>query len=94
MTKNNGRIIVKNILCFTAGGTCPEVIKRLKKAKAEKPPTWKAVLEKLYDVQIAILGMNLEIAKYKGETGTYTAPPAILADPKLFQEPPDDSSGE
>lgn len=68
------------------------------KCKAEKALTFKddlqAVLSKCRDVQVAILGMDLAIADYKGEGGIeFIEPPPILDDPGFFQEP-DDSQSE
>jgi len=93
MSKNNGRIL-RNILCFSSAGKCPQIPEGIKlskgKCEPEKPPTWKGVLEKCRDVQVALLGVDLEIAKLRGEAGvSVTEAPEILGDPEFFQEPED-----
>lgn len=87
MTSNN-KPIIRNVLVLTSQG-CQAAgrdrVALLKKTKPEEIPTWKSLLSQLYGLQVALLGVDLEIAKLRGGT-TYTAPPAILEDQEFFGE--------
>jgi len=90
--------IKKNVLCFYSSGGRLSTSEngRLTTSESEDPPepTWKRVLELLRSVQVAIVGVNLAIADYKGEGEIeFIEPPAILDDPEFFDEP-EDSSGK
>lgn len=97
MTKNN-RPVIRGVLCFSSPGKslritgCDDI---LKKRKAEDPPNLKTLLERLYDVKIALMEMDLSIADYRFGGGvSVTPPPAILDDPELFGESNPDPVGE
>lgn len=88
MTK---RRIVKNVLIISGGpnGGSPN-IKNICEAEKDRPePTWKLVYQKLLDVKVAILAMNMEIENYKTGGVSITEPPVILGDREFFQAPGD-----
>jgi len=89
--KGNGRVL-RNVFITSLRG-CPQA-ENLSTRKCEDPPTWKGLLSKCRGLQVALIGMDLEIAKFKGEGGIeFIEPPAILDDPEFFEEP-DGSSSE
>ena len=83
--KTNGRVL-KNVLCTSVRG-CPQVDLKTRKCESEDPPTLKTLLEKLLSVKVALVGVDLAIAHYKGEGEVeLIEPPAILDDPEFFEE--------